>query len=65
MLFLVATNIVASRPPERRPTGTPHARAKRVHGMFCQLYQKRTGHSKVYQQFLPKCEEYAARFVTN
>ena len=27
MLFLVATNVVASRPPERRPTGTPHARA--------------------------------------
>ena len=28
MLFLVATNVVASRPPERRLTGTPHARAK-------------------------------------
>ena len=32
MSFLVATNVVASRPPERRPperrpTGTPHARA--------------------------------------
>ena len=27
MMFLVATNVVASRPPERRPTGTPHARA--------------------------------------
>ena len=27
MLFLVATNVVASRLPERRPTGTPHARA--------------------------------------
>ena len=25
MLFLVATNVVASRPPERRPTGTLHA----------------------------------------
>ena len=25
MLFLVATNVVASRLPERRPTGTPHA----------------------------------------
>ena len=30
MLFLVATNVVASRPPERRPTGTPHAGAKIV-----------------------------------
>ena len=27
MSFLVATNVVASRPPERRPTGTLHARA--------------------------------------
>ena len=27
MLFLVATNVVASRPPERWPTGTLHARA--------------------------------------
>ena len=28
MVFIVATNVVASRPPERRPTWTPHARAK-------------------------------------
>ena len=28
MTFIVATNVVASWPPERRPTGTPHARAK-------------------------------------
>ena len=27
MSLLVATNVVASRPPERRPTGTPHTRA--------------------------------------
>ena len=27
MPFLVATNVFASRPPERRPTRTPHARA--------------------------------------
>ena len=27
MTFIVATNVIASRPPERRPTGTPHARA--------------------------------------
>ena len=25
--FLVATNVVARRPPERRPTATPTARA--------------------------------------
>ena len=30
MSFLVATNIVASRPPERQPTETPHARANRA-----------------------------------
>ena len=29
MLFLVATNVIASRLPERRTTGTPHARAKK------------------------------------
>ena len=28
MLFIVATNVAASRLPERRPTGMPHARAK-------------------------------------
>ena len=27
MTFIVATNVIASRPTERRPTGTPHARA--------------------------------------
>ena len=27
MLILVATNVVASRPPDRRPTGMPYARA--------------------------------------
>ena len=29
MTFIVATNVIASRPPERRPTGTPHARANK------------------------------------
>ena len=29
MMFIVATNVVASRPSERRLTGTPHARANR------------------------------------
>ena len=28
MTFMVATNVIASRPPERRPTGTPTTRAK-------------------------------------
>ena len=31
MLFLVATNVVASRPPERRPTEMPHARANDIY----------------------------------
>ena len=30
MTFIVATKVIASRPPERRPTGTPHARANLV-----------------------------------
>ena len=44
MTFIVATNVVASRPPERRPTGTPHARAnsevgsKYVMSNFAQNY---------------------------
>ena len=29
MAEIVATNVVASRPPERRPTATPTARAKK------------------------------------
>ena len=28
LISIVATNIIASRPPERRPTGTPHACGK-------------------------------------
>ena len=27
MMFIVATNVIASRPPKRQPTGTPSARA--------------------------------------
>ena len=34
MTFIMATNVVASRPPERRPTGTAHARANR-NGSAC------------------------------
>ena len=29
-MFIVATNVIASRPPERRATGTPHARANKA-----------------------------------
>ena len=29
MMKIVATNVVASRPPKRRPTATPTARAKK------------------------------------
>ena len=29
MKFIVSTNVIASRPHERRPTGTPHARDKK------------------------------------
>ena len=34
MMFIVATNVIASRPPERRPTGTPHARANFLWRIF-------------------------------
>ena len=27
MMFIVATNVIAGQPPERRLTGTPHASA--------------------------------------
>ena len=30
MMFIAATNVVASRPPECRPTGTPYARANQL-----------------------------------
>ena len=36
MLFIVATNVVASRPPEFQPTGTPDTRAKMK--QFVQTY---------------------------
>ena len=39
MTFIVATNVVASRPPERRPTGTPHARANLVNQAGAELSQ--------------------------
>ena len=39
MMFLLATNVVASRPPKRRPTGTPHARAN-------ERYKQRKKNSK-------------------
>ena len=32
MLFIVATNVIASRPPERRPAETPTARVKKFQG---------------------------------
>ena len=31
MMFTVATNVIASRPTECRPTGTPHARINSSH----------------------------------
>ena len=48
MTFIVATNVIASRPPECRPTGTPHIRANfailidfGIHCIIskCKLYQ--------------------------
>ena len=38
MTFLVATIVIASRPPERRPTGTATARAKIQHRMKTRIF---------------------------
>ena len=45
MTFIAATNVVARRPPERRLTGAPTARAKSANGLkmstqklFCGLF---------------------------
>ena len=38
MLFIEATNVVASRLPKRRPTGTPHARANFCYIKCGQIY---------------------------
>ena len=54
-VFLVATNVVASRPPQRRPTGTPHAHANRMYKRLkyvinrvdCLTFDCFKGHSKV------------------
>ena len=41
MTFIVATNVIASRPPERRPTGTPNARANYlVRFCFCSAWPR-------------------------
>ena len=55
MTFIVATNVIASRPPERRPTGTPHARAKnrlKYHGTAAgqtgPLVQRLEGYGKLW-----------------
>ena len=38
MTFIVATYVIASQPPERRPTGTPHARANiQIHTRYFHL----------------------------
>ena len=55
MTFIVATNVIASRPPERRPTGTPHARAKRFEADFCKNadFVKSLNHS--FWFYIKKC----------
>ena len=45
--FLVATNVVASWLPERRTTGTPHARAN-VHFYLSMILFERTLHLKIF-----------------
>ena len=52
MTFIVATNVIASRPPERRPTGTPHARAK----IITERHQFEYNHIIFIIQKVPKDE---------
>ena len=65
MLFLVATNVIASRPPERRPTGTLHACANtlkiKVFGesiLFCKYLRNESSdlHEILYGGQLLSCE---------
>ena len=41
MSFLVATNVIASWPPKRWPTGMPHARAKIAFHILIDFFEKR------------------------
>ena len=38
MTFIVATNVIASRPPERRLTGAPNTRANKE--STCKVYNR-------------------------
>ena len=55
MSFLVATNVIASRPPERRPTGTPHARANILFmGLFTSFGHSVEKHVHVQRTKIPE-----------
>ena len=58
MLFLVATNVVASRPPERRMTGTPHARAKSIMAKMEEVKTNLTGITNTKSPSFPICPDY-------
>ena len=44
MLFIVATNVIASRPPECRLTGMPTAHAKIIEFFFCTEERSKKDH---------------------
>ena len=57
MSFLVATDVVASRPPQRWPTGTPHVRVKihfekwdPFHGFQSHLWYTHNRHEQLVQR---------------
>ena len=54
MLFIVATNVVTSRPPERRPTGTPTARAN-IPSPICTKFSKVVSLSLAVLQVESEC----------
>ena len=56
MMELVATIVVASRPPEGRPTGTPTAHAKKcLYEIATWLREKQRGPRETNQAVLSLC----------
>ena len=50
MSFIVATNVVASQPPGRRLTGTPHARANHPHKLQLWFFPSKAGDEQYFIQ---------------
>ena len=58
MTFIVATNVVATRPPERRPTGTPHDHAKNESTLLSGTFKLSENKGVLLFSFLPSTLRY-------